>query len=153
MRENLSSRSLRILSDNKGVAAIEFGVLMPVLVLMAVAAIDLGMGFYRKMQVEYAAQAGAQWAVRNGFDLNGITGAETAATSSSVATTPAPVQFCGCPTGSGISTTSCGVSCSGGVRAGTYTTVSAQMTYNTIINYGLFPSSYNLTSQSTVRLQ
>lgn len=144
----------RAAGDTSGVAAIEFGIVVPILVLMVVATVDIGMGFYRKMQVEDAAQAGAQWAIKNGFDANAITNAVTAATSAtSISVSPTPVQFCGCATGSTITTATCGTTCSGGVQAGTYTTVSAQMTYSTILPYGIFPSAYNFSSQSTVRLQ
>lgn len=145
---------LRARNDTNGVAAIEFAIVIPLLMLMVVAAIDLGMGFYRKMQVEEAAQAGAEWAVKNGFDAGTISNAVSSATSGpGISVSPAPVQFCGCATGSSISTATCGSTCSGGVLAGTYTTVSAQMTYTTMVNYGFFPSTYNFSSQSTVRLQ
>lgn len=145
---------LRARNDTDGVAAIEFGIVVPMLVLMVVAAIDIGMGFYRKMQVEEAAQAGAQWAIKNGFDANAISNAVSLATNApAINVSPAPVQFCGCANGSSISTVSCGSTCSGGILAGTYTTVSAQMTFSTMLNYGFFPSSYNFSSQSTVRLQ
>ena len=137
-----------------GVAAIEFGIIVPILVLMVVATADIGMGFYRKMQVEGAAQTGAAWAMKNGFDANLISNAVTSATSAlAISVSPAPVHFCGCASGSSISTATCGTTCSGGALAGTYTTVSAQMTYNTILPYGLFPSTYNFSLQSTVRLQ
>ena len=144
----------RAAGDTSGVAAIEFGIIVPILVLMVVATADIGMGFYRKMQVEDAAQAGAAWAIKNGFDANAISNAVTSATSTpAISVSPTPVQFCGCASGSSISTVTCGTTCSGGALAGTYTTVSAQMTYNTILPYGFFPSTYNLSSQSTVRLQ
>jgi Flp pilus assembly protein TadG len=143
----------RAAGDTSGVAAIEFGIIVPILVLMVVATADIGMGFYRKMQVEGAAQAGAAWAIKNGFDANAISNAVTSATSAPISVSPTPVQFCGCASGSGISTVTCGTTCSGGALAGTYTTVSAQMTYNTILPYGFFPSTYNFSLQSTVRLQ
>jgi Flp pilus assembly protein TadG len=144
----------RAAGDTSGVAAIEFGIIVPILVLMVVATADIGMGFYRKMQVEDAAQAGAAWAIKNGFDANLISTAVTSATSApAISVSPAPVQFCGCASGSSISTVTCGTTCSGGALAGTYTTVSAQMTYNTILPYGFFPSTYNFSLQSTVRLQ
>jgi Flp pilus assembly protein TadG len=144
----------RMASDISGVAAIEFGIIVPILVLMTVAAVDIGMGIYRKMQVEDATQAGAEWAIKNGFDANAISNAVTSATSApAISVSPVPVQFCGCAIGSSISAATCGAKCSGGAKAGTYTTVSAQMTYNTILPYGFFPSSYNFSSQSTVRLQ
>jgi Flp pilus assembly protein TadG len=144
----------RAASDTSGVAAIEFGIIVPILMLMVVAVADLGMGFYRKMQLEDAAQAGAEWAIKNGFDANAISNAVTSATSApAISASPAPVQFCGCASGLRIGTVTCGTTCSGGVQAGTYTTVSATMTYNTILPYGFFPSTNNFSSQSTVRLQ
>lgn len=144
----------RTVNDTSGVAAVEFGIIVPLLMLMVVATTDIGMGFYRKMQVEGASQAGAAWAIKNGFDANAISNAVTSATSAqTINVSPAPVQFCGCASGSSISTMTCGTTCPGGALAGTYTTISAQMTYNTILPYGLFPSTYNLSSQSTVRLQ
>jgi Flp pilus assembly protein TadG len=144
----------RAVGDTSGVAAVEFGIIVPILVLMVVATVDLGKGFYFKMQIEDAAQAGAAWAVKNGFNANAISNAVTSAVSEpAISVSPAPVQFCGCASVSGISTVTCGTTCSGGILSGTYTTVSAQMTYNTILPYGFFPSTYNLSSQSTVRLQ
>ena len=46
-----------------------------------------------------------------------------------------------------------GTTCPGGALAATYVTVSAQMTYNTTLNYPALPSSYNFTAQSTARLK
>ncbi len=150
----LVCRSLRHAArDTRGAAAIEFGVLVPILALMVIAIADIGFGVYRKMQVEDAAQAGAEWAIRNGFDTNGISNAVTSATSASIVVSPSPVQFCGCATGSSVSTVSCGTLCSGGTKAGTYAMVSAQLTYSTTLNYGAVPSTYTFVAQSTVRLQ
>lgn len=144
----------RAAGDTSGAAAIEFGVAVPMLALMVTAVIDLGLGVYHKMQVEDAAQAGTEWAIRNGFDANAIVSAVTSATSSSeISASPAPVQFCGCATGSSISSATCGTTCPGGALAATYVTVSAQMTYNTTLNYPALPSSYNFTAQSTARLK
>ena len=71
----------------------------PVLTLMMVSVIDIGMGVHRKMQVEDAAQVGAQYAMRNGFDANAISNAVIKATNfSAIVASPAPVQFCGCAT-------------------------------------------------------
>src|SRR5262249_30566012 len=49
--------------DTAGTAAVEFAVLSSVLVLLMVATMDLGMGFYRGIQVRNAAQAGAAYAM------------------------------------------------------------------------------------------
>src|SRR5260370_37518014 len=67
--------------DTSGVAAVEFGIVVPILMLMVVATADIGVGLYSKMQVEDAAQAGAAWAIKNGFDASAISNAVTNAVS------------------------------------------------------------------------
>jgi Flp pilus assembly protein TadG len=145
----------RAARSTSGAAAIEFAIVVPVLTLMVIAVSDIGFGVYRKMQVEGAAQAGAEYAIRNGFDINAITNAVLSATNAStISASPSPTQFCGCATGSSINSVSCGTPCPGGALAGTYVTVSAQMSYNTTLTYPpVVPSSYNFTAQSTARLQ
>ena len=146
---------MRRAADNiSGAAAIEFGVVVPMLALIVTAVIDIGLGVHSKMQLEDAAQAGVQWAIRNGFDATGISAAVANATNnSSITATPAPVQFCGCASGSSISGATCGTPCPNGAQAGTYVTVSAQTTYTTMISYPAVPSTYNFAIQSTARLQ
>ncbi|MGF6305962.1 Flp pilus assembly protein TadG [Bradyrhizobium sp. i1.8.4] len=140
--------------DRRGVAAIEFGIMIPLLSLMVVSVTDIGLALFRKMQVENAAQAGAQYAIVRGFDAAGVTSAVTAATNSTAITaSPKPYQFCGCPTSTGISTVSCGAVCPSGAQAGTYAMVSAQGTYYTLINYQIVATSYTYNAQSTARLQ
>jgi Flp pilus assembly protein TadG len=144
----------RAIGNTSGAAAIEFGVVIPMLALMVTAVIDIGLGVHSKMQLEDAAQAGVEWAIRNGFDANGISAAVTNATNNSnITATPAPVQFCGCASGSAISSATCGTPCPDGAQAGTYVTVSAQATFNTTLNYPAVPSTYNFATQSTARLQ
>ena len=144
----------RAAGSTSGAAAIEFGIVVPLLALVVPCVIDLGFGIYYKMQVEDAAQIGAQWAIRNGFDASAISTAVTAATNSSaISASPTPTTFCGCATSSSISTATCGSTCAGGAQAGTYASVSAQRTYNTILSYPIFPSSYNFTATATARLQ
>jgi Flp pilus assembly protein TadG len=136
-----------------GGSAVEFALVTPVLALTLVSLADLSLGIYRKMEVQNAAQAGATYAMVNGFNANSITSAVTQATTFSVSASPAPTQFCGCASMSGVSTVTCGSTCSGGSSAGTYVTVSAQATYNTLLSYPGVPSSWSFSSQSTVRIQ
>jgi Flp pilus assembly protein TadG len=140
--------------DKNGAAAVEFAFMIPLLSLMVVSVTDIGLAVYRKMQVEDAAQAGAQYAIARGFDTSGISSAVTSATNSTAITAaPAPVQFCGCPTSTGVSSVSCGTVCTSGVQAGTYAKVSAQATYNTLINYQVVGPTYTYNAQSIARLQ
>jgi Flp pilus assembly protein TadG len=144
----------RAASNTSGAVAVEFGFMVPVLAFMVIAVTDIGLGVYRKMQVENAAQAGIEYAIVHGFDVSAISNAVTSATNSSAITaSPSPTTFCGCATGAGINTASCGTTCPGGALAATYTTASAQATYNTIMDYPFLPSTYTFSKQSTARLQ
>ena len=140
-----------------GLAAIELGLIAPILALMLVATFDFGMGIYRAMQVESAAQAGAQYAIGHGFsgqNQSSITAAVTGSTTySGISASPAPSRFCGCASSSGVTTATCSSICSDGTVAGTYVTVSAKATYAPTLSYPLIPSSFNLSAQSTVRIQ
>ena len=103
-----------------------------------------------------AAQAGAEYAMLNGFSTSAISGAVTG-TFPTITANPAPTQFCGCPSQSGVTTASvvsppCSL-CADGSKAGTYVSVSAQGTYTTLINYPVIPNSFTFAAQSTVRIQ
>jgi Flp pilus assembly protein TadG len=143
----------RYLADRRGNAAIELALLAPPLTLMLVGTADYGLGLYRQMQVQNAAQAGAEYALKNGFSPTAIGGAVTSATPLGVSASPAPVESCGCPTGTAISSATCNSTCANGQKAGVYVTVGAQTTYTTIIPYPGIPNSYTLTASSTVRIQ
>jgi hypothetical protein len=132
-------------SDPRGVA---------ILVLALICTADLGLGIYRKMQVQNAAQAGAEYAATHGFAASGIVSAVQAATAfSGITASPEPTQFCGCASATGVTSATCGSACSGGSIAGTYVSVSSLATYTTLLSYPLLPSSFSLTAQATVRLQ
>jgi Flp pilus assembly protein TadG len=140
---------------SSGIAAIEFAIVAPTLVLLFICTADLSLGIYRKMQVQNAAQSGAAYAMLYGFAQNSISSAVTNATGfSAVAATPQPNEFCGCPSAtSGVTGVSCSSTCPSGATPGTYVTVSAQATYQTILPYPLVPNSFTFNAQSTVRLQ
>ncbi|HEX3652338.1 MAG TPA: TadE/TadG family type IV pilus assembly protein, partial [Rhizomicrobium sp.] len=48
--------------DGRGIAATEFAILVPVLVLLAVCTADLGLAIYSEMQVQNSAEAGVGYA-------------------------------------------------------------------------------------------
>jgi Flp pilus assembly protein TadG len=140
-----------------GVAAVEFGLLAPMLLLIVAASLDLGLAYSAQIKVQQAAQAGAQYALLHGFDSTKITTAVTSATSLSVNATPAPTQQCGCLTGSTVTlsgTPPCLVTCGNGVTPGTYVQVNAQASYTPLIPYAtLLSSPTTLSSQAQVRIQ
>jgi Flp pilus assembly protein TadG len=137
-----------------GLAAIEFAIIGPILVLMLVCMVDLGSGIYGNMQVENAAQAGAEYAAVHGFDVSSISNAVTSANLfPGIGASPAPSQFCGCPSSTGITTVACSATCVSGSSAGVYVAVSSTGTYTTLLPYPLLPRSFTFASRSTVRIQ
>jgi Flp pilus assembly protein TadG len=138
----------------EGASAIEFGIIAPVLAAMLVPLIDLGLAFYQQMQVDDAAQAGAQYAMAHGWNTTAIQSAVTGATAlATVSASPTPTRSCGCPSGTAVAAAECASTCDDGLSARTYVTVSAQATYTTLIPYPSLGSSVVLTAQSTVRVQ
>jgi Flp pilus assembly protein TadG len=143
-----------------GAALVEFTVLAPMLLTFAIYTMDFGLIVYTKMEVQDAAQAGAQYAiVTNGYDATSISSAATNATKLTAVTITSS-EFCGCPSTTAVtfcsascntcSTATCGVS-----AQGHYVTVTATptTTYKPIIPFGLVPSSYTVSATSTVRIR
>jgi Flp pilus assembly protein TadG len=155
---SLLSRAGRVVRSSRhndeGLAGIEFAIIAPVLILSFIATADFGLAIYAKMEVENAAQAGTEYAAVNGYSSDTVSSAVTNATSlSGVSASPAPSEFCGCPSTSGVTTATCNTNCASGAVAGTYVSASAQATYSTIISYPGIPGSYTFSSTSTVRIK
>jgi Flp pilus assembly protein TadG len=144
---------------NAGVAAIEFAVIAMILALMAVGTLDLGLGFYRKMQVQNAAQAGAQYAMLHAFDGSSVAAIETAAmnaTTLTMLTFPQPpTRFSGCAVPIGIATPDLNYLCPDGTSAATYVTVVVQSIYNPVLGFPALgiPDSFVFNASATVRIQ
>ena len=155
MMHTRNSKRRGLLDCIRGTAGIEFAIIGGVFSAMMVVSGDLGLAYYANMQVQTAAQVGAQYAVVNGskaFNSTAISNAVASATSTTgISATPAPVQFCGCPSGTTLSTATCGTVCADGTGTGTYVRVSAARTYTTLIAYPGLPSSFAQSATSTVR--
>lgn len=144
---------------NAGVAAIEFAVIATILVFMAIGTLDLGLGFYRKMQVQSAAQAGAQYAMLHAFDGSSVAEIETAATQATALTAltfpQPPAKFSGCAGPTGIATPDLNYVCPDGTSAATYVTVVAQSIYSPVLAFPTLgiPDTFTFTASATVRIQ
>src|SRR5579859_4698490 len=141
-------RGLKAVSANRGgVSTVEFALATPFLIAVLTVLVDFGMGFYEKMQVGIAAQAGTQYALVHGWDSQAIQNAVTNATTvAGLAATPAPSKSCGCPSGSTVTAADCSAGCPNGLSPGTYITVNAQALYTPLMPYPLFGSSVTLTA-------
>ena len=136
-----------------GTAALEFGLLAPFLVLLVVGAVDVGTAAYQAMQAQNAAEAGAIYAARYGFNTAGISSAVANATeAAAISATPAPSQFCGCPGASGITDTSCSSTCTGGTAPGQYLRISARITHASLFSISSFIVPGTFTGEAIVRI-
>ena len=143
-----------LMRAERGNAAIEFALATPILIGLLEPVADLGIAFSQQLQVQQAAQAGAQYALLHGYNSSAISNAVTAATAlPSVSASPAPTQGCGCPTGTTISTVACASVCPNGETAGTYVFVNAQYAYTSVMPYSVLGTGTTLTAQASVRIQ
>ena len=110
-----------------GVASVELAIVAPLIIVAIIGTVDLGFAIHRKMQVQAAARAGAEYAIVKGFSVSGISNAVVSATPmAGLRANPAPQQFCGCPSDTGIAALSCNATCPDQSKPGAYVTVSAQ---------------------------
>ncbi len=150
------------LTSESGTAAIEFALFLPLLLLLLTGIVELGFSAYEAMQVNNAVDAGAIYAAANA--ANTFSATTTAAATVAGATlpsglntltaTPAPTQFCGCPSAAGsvsnlgasppVCATTFPTACSGSTPAGTYVKVNASLNHMV-----MFPTTWGLPTTFT----
>jgi Flp pilus assembly protein TadG len=136
-----------------GLAALEFGLAVPLLVLILTAIAEIGFGMYQAMQVAYAADAGLAYAAKNGWDPTGIEDAAEHSTNLA-GITAWTKQFCGCPEASGIRNTGCAATCVlGKTRSacGQYIRINASLTRVSLIGVTGFGLPASFSAQSILR--
>lgn len=145
----------RLLASKSGSSAVEFALIAPVVGLLLLGMFDFSRLLSRKMAVDNAARAGAEYAVRFGYDSSNIAAAITAATSvSGISATPSPTQSCGCPdAASGIAVVACGTNCPSGGSAGKYVIINAAADYNFLFPWPGVSNPFPLAASEKVRIQ
>ncbi len=139
-----------------GTAAIEFALCIPFFLILLMGLVEVGFAMYQSMQVHNSVEAGMLYASKNGWDPGGIAIAaavENATGTQGITAMPAPVQFCGCPSASGVVETACNSSCADGNPPGQYIRINASFVHETILPYPGLPLPTTLTAQSIIRLK
>jgi hypothetical protein len=130
-----------------GAAIVEFTIFAPLLVVASIYTADFGLYYFNQMEVQNAAQTGAEYAILNAAPPSSIPCASrcTGITISSATNYYCP-SLLSTPVGSDTI-------CSDGSLE-KYITVSSQATYNTLARFGLFSNAtYTLAGFATVRVQ
>jgi Flp pilus assembly protein TadG len=141
-----------IAKDRNGAAGVEFALALPVLVLLLIGTFDYGALAFQTMQVSEAAQAGADYALHNGWNSTAIQTAVTSATGLSVTASPTPTLSSACLSGNTLVVTT-GSSCTGGGTPGGYVFVYAQTTFTPLIAWSALTLPSTISAQAVVRIQ
>jgi Flp pilus assembly protein TadG len=137
----------------RGTAAIEFALIIPFLLIILVGLTEVGLFAYQGMQVQNAVEAGAIYVAKKGWNAAGISSAVmNASGTEGITASPAPTQFCGCPSAAGIVAATCGVTCASGGTTGTYVKINATLAHETILTYPGLTVPTSLSAQVIVRI-
>lgn len=143
-------RDLR--KDLSGASAVEFALILPIVVVLVTAALDFGGLIYTRLQVGSATHAGASFAAAQGFNQTAISTAMAGGASIAV-TAATPVQICGCPGATtGITEITCGSTCTSGEVAGRYVRLDASANYTLLYSWPGLTNPVTLTSTARVRI-
>lgn len=142
----------RVARNRLGAAGVEFALALPVLVLLLIGMFDYGALAFQTMQVSEAAQAGADYALHNGWNSTAIQTAVTSATGLSVTATPAPTLSSACLSGNALVVTT-GTSCSGGGTPGSYVFVYARSSFSPLVAWSVLALPSTISAHAVVRIQ
>jgi Flp pilus assembly protein TadG len=139
----------RLLSEDDGVAVVEFALVSSLLALMTLAIVSLGVAANEKMRLDSAARAGAQYGMVNPNDLVGMRNAALSSVEWSAGTAPAFSSSisCGCADGSVVS---CAASCAVGAQR-SFVTVAVTESFSLPYPVPGVPDPLELSASATIR--
>jgi Flp pilus assembly protein TadG len=148
----LARRAAALARSSAGNAAVEFGVVAPILVTLLAGTADLGTMATQKSTLDAAVRAGGQYARFDPTDTASIISRVNSYTAFSPALTSVAVTgpTCECDDGTGVSDCSTGTCATGPIHS--YVTITATQAYSTIIPLSVLSSS-TLTATVTIRAQ
>jgi Flp pilus assembly protein TadG len=134
-------------------AAVEFGFVFPFFSVLILGVAEYGMIPFQVMNINYAAQVGAQYAMLNGYNVANIQSAVTAASGIPAASITV-TETCGCPNGTSVTAALNGCrpplpTCADGLTAGGYATITVSLAYSPVVPGINSP----LTATTMVRVQ
>lgn len=132
----------RLARCRRGAAAVEFGLLVPVLLVIMLGIVNYGLVMFNKMELVSAARSGVQLALADYTDTSAIKDAVVNATNLGLVTNDVTTtQFCEC----GGTTITCGdTSCTNEI----YMTITASKDFTLL----LVSTTLNLSGSATIRV-
>lgn len=152
----LFHRARRTGTTQRGANMLEFAFIVPVILLLAIGAVDFGRAYYLGIEVAGAARAGAQYGAQNqgtGADTTGmIAAAKASAADVTTWTSGFPTASWGCMCSDGTSqNASCTStpSCGSGLQVVNYVTVNTKASYVPLIPWPGVPNPITMSNSVT----
>jgi pilus assembly protein CpaE len=159
MKHRFSFKALagKFRRDDKGVAAMEFGLVAPILFFGLLSAIDLGLAVNERMDVNHVLRAGAEAAI-NKSDEDVVLGIMAATASQNMTASIdgqgnvgdlflTVDQYCACPDATEVAVT-CSTICTGDVPTYVYYQIDGSKTYT-----GMFIPNISFTPSMRVQIR
>jgi Flp pilus assembly protein TadG len=138
-------------NSRRGSAAIEFGLIAPLMILICISAMDLARSFRPAMVVSSAARAGLHYAAlseTNAADMNGIEAAARRDAGNQQDLQVEATRFCTCSIGG--DRVACTTNCTGRAE---YVQVEAQIPFGTVIGIAGVTSPLNVRDTAVFRVK
>ena len=143
------------MAERSGVAAVEFALILPILVFVLLATVDFSLYIVTRLELEQALRAGGQYALDDFTDTTTITSAVLGATNLTGITVTVGSLFCECP--GGTSAVCRGQSnytnCTGGISPAAFLNISGTVTHNPLFFDYLSWFTSDMTVQQDVTLR
>lgn len=139
-----------------GVAAVEFALVAPLLILLLGGAVSFGDALRVRIAVGNAARAGASWAQLNGFDANGIAAAARAATALTDVGVTATASAASCTNPASLLLAPAGAAAlcpATGTPPGTYVSIATTVAYTYIIPLPGLPTTTTISGAAVARVR
>jgi len=144
--------------NEKGVAAVEFALIAPILMMILIGIIDFGMYINQKMHLENTARAAAEYVMKGGDEAdvqsNVINVTDRLKVENEEDLNVEMENLCECDSGVKISCSAASVCSSSGTGyKRRFFTVRINMNYSTIFPYPGFPSSMTLSGHARLQVE
>ncbi|NBX67163.1 MAG: pilus assembly protein [Proteobacteria bacterium] len=144
----------RLFKDQSGIAATEFALISPFLILLTVGMIDFGMYINENMKVENLARNATEYVVKGGDEANitadVITSSGLLTEDELEDTTTTSEMTCECSDGS---TVACNTECSDGGYRRRYFSYSIERAYSPIFPYPGIPETFPLRGHARMQVE
>lgn len=141
----------RLLRCRQGLGAVEFALMLPILVALMAAVADFGLAANQKMRLTSAARAGAQAAYKASGDTAGVRAAvQLASDLDATRLTIASQSFCGCMTGGAVA---CTGTCADGNGLRTYVSVSVSEPWEPLVIASFMDAPITITGSAVLRVK